>query len=222
MANSTDATPKEESRSKQTAVTKSKGAEDSSKRNKSRQSDGSNDVPSHDQSLAAKAHDGITSSPRDAAEKKHTDRTRGPPAGYAMGPAGGNSVQNAHRIPKLERAGVSPNGRGPVSPFAGGRSGRGEFFGRGGCGGGKGRRSHGGRFGDDFRQGCVRGGHGGYQQPCYDRGKSKSSEVLACFLVSAFSGSCCESCVLYGIELQNRVDMPCAQSVTVIYRIRSS
>jgi len=206
-ADSADATAKDkdaETPSKETSGPESKDTEDNSKMNKPNQSEKSGDVPSQDQSPAAKARDGGTTSPHDSAESKRADRRRGPPAGYAMGPAGGAAVRGARRSPELERTGVSPNGRGGgSSPFAGGRGGRGEFFGRGAPrGGGRGGRFHGGgRYDDDFGRGRGRGGRGGYQQPRYDHQEEVSQSRLpsSSYDVSASASRGLLSQVLYTV-----------------------
>ena len=160
----------------------SKDTEEHFKVNRPNQSDKSGDVPSQDHSPAAsKARDGSTVSPHGVEESRRA--RRGPPAGYAMGPAGGAAVRGARKSPELDNS--SPTGRGGSSPYGGGRGGRGEFFGRVGRGGRVGR--FGGRFEDDFARGRGRGGRGGgYQQPRFDPqevSRSRRSFAICILLV---------------------------------------
>lgn len=139
---------------KETTGLDPEATDENRKMNKPSQSE---DAHSKDQSPSSKGHDG---SPRDAPmENKRAEKRRGPPAGYAMGPAGGAAVRGARKSPEVDRPVASPmNGRGAGSPYGRGRGGRGEFFGRGGRGG----RFHGGRYDDDFGRGRGRSGRGGY------------------------------------------------------------
>jgi hypothetical protein len=151
--------------------------DDNSKLNKLNLSDkaGTN-VPPQNQSPSASANDTGKPSPHEAPAQKRVERRRGPPAGYAMGPAGGAAVRGARKSPELDR--TSQNGRdGSASPFAGGRRGRGDFFGaRGGRGGRMGDRFHGrgGRFSDDFGRGRGRGGRGDYEEANRNPGDDES------------------------------------------------
>ena len=175
---SADATSKDkeaETPSKETNGSESKGTDDNSKMNKPSQSEKSGDVPSQDRSPAAKTGDSSTS-PHDSTEKR-ADRRRGPPAGYAMGPAGGAAVRGARRSPReLDQTSPSSGrGGGPVSPYGGRGGGRGDFF-RGGPRGGRGGRFPGGRYDDDYGRG--RGGRGGFQQSRYDNYEEVSPSRL--------------------------------------------
>lgn len=111
----------------------------------------------------------------DAATQQRRERRRGPPVGYAMGPAGGAVGVPPRRIEDSPQpngghhgGGRGGRGRGPPSPSAGGRGDghfqdRGSYRGRGG----RGR----GRFGG---QGAFEGGRGSYNQNGNDDVSSKS------------------------------------------------